>query len=1016
MTKRYISRAALIIAALGAASSSTAPVRAALAPDIARYSAPAPFGSLERAREMMQAGNWLGAIDALRALLRDKPALNDADREECDRLLALAMYEAGEPGCIEMLTAFAATYPASAATPEILRLRGDYYFFAHEFGQAAKMYAEADIDGLDSRTRSLYLFRLGVSQTKSGAFADARSTFRALRNFEAYADRADFYIAYLDYLNQNYRDAYNGFSRLEKKNFNLPGFQPEYYMAQIEYCSADYSRAAARALRLLNSSPEPELTPEMNRIAGESLFKTGHPEEARPFLIRYWDSCDQDPDKAIPTAIYSLGCILYSEGDTEAAARLMSFLADRPGELGQSANLYLGQCAVRDGDINSAAIKFERAYSMGINPAVSEAALYNYVAARTRGGNVPFSSSIPMLEDFLSSFPNSKFSPQVEEYLAAAYFNEKDYKQAMRSISRIKNPSAKVLAAKQKVAYELGAEYAANNAPDQAETYMKLAASMTDRDKAIARQALLWLADAEYAQGKFPQATNDYRAFIAAEKNSTNRTLAIYGLAYSLYRQGRYAQAASQFQEAMNASPKLDKTLYTDAVIRLADCLYYSGDSQSAIQSYSRAIDQGATDADYALLRRAMTHGSAGNQNAKIADLQLLLRNWPNSKWLPQALLEEGLAFTDLGDTKKAMSVFEQLSDQFPMSPEARKGTLNLAIAQVQAGDYQAADRAYKVVISRWPSSEEAQMASSDLRKIYAAQGNLHQLAAWLKTVPGAPQLDTNQIEQLAFDAAERALNDRADDTAQLEKYIRDYPDGKYLAQALYDLTDVYATAGRYADAITMADRLARTRPDASQTPAALLVKAEILESHFPDRKKEALSTWREVLSRGGADYSIDAFAGIMRTSSDPSERLDYARRLGRTGGLSTDLADQAALHEALALIDLRHPQEGRAILARLAQNPSTEAGARAAVELGLNYLNTGQTDQAEKILADFTDVGSPHAYWLARGFIALADVYKEKGKTSLAREYLSSLKANYPGSENDIREMIDSRLKSWKK
>ena len=65
--------------------------------------------------------------------------------------------------------------------------------------------------------------------------------------------------------------------------------------------------------------------------------------------------------------------------------------------------------------------------------------------------------------------------------------------------------------------------------------------------------------------------------------------------------------------------------------------------------------------------------------------------------------------------------------------------------------------------------------------------------------------------------------------------------------------------------------------------------------------------------------------------------------------------------------------------------------------------------------MEEFTDVGTPHQYWLARGFIALADAYHGLGKTYLAKEYLNSLNENYPATDDDIPSLISSRLKKWK-
>ena len=54
---------------------------------------------------------------------------------------------------------------------------------------------------------------------------------------------------------------------------------------------------------------------------------------------------------------------------------------------------------------------------------------------------------------------------------------------------------------------------------------------------------------------------------------------------------------------------------------------------------------------------------------------------------------------------------------------------------------------------------------------------------------------------------------------------------------------------------------------------------------------------------------------------------------------------------------------------------------------------------------------GSPHRYWVARGFILLSDIYSDTGKDLEAREYLEALRDNYPSSEPDIFMMIEQRL-----
>ena len=89
--------------------------------------------------------------------------------------------------------------------------------------------------------------------------------------------------------------------------------------------------------------------------------------------------------------------------------------------------------------------------------------------------------------------------------------------------------------------------------------------------------------------------------------------------------------------------------------------------------------------------------------------------------------------------------------------------------------------------------------------------------------------------------------------------------------------------------------------------------------------------------------------------------------------------------------------------------------GARAAFELAQYHFNAGNMKRTEAVINDFIDAGTPHSYWLARAFILLADVCHKRGDVFEARQYLESLRKNYPGNDDDIFKMIDSRLNSWK-
>ena len=94
-----------------------------------------------------------------------------------------------------------------------------------------------------------------------------------------------------------------------------------------------------------------------------------------------------------------------------------------------------------------------------------------------------------------------------------------------------------------------------------------------------------------------------------------------------------------------------------------------------------------------------------------------------------------------------------------------------------------------------------------------------------------------------------------------------------------------------------------------------------------------------------------------------------------------------------------------------LSKKPSTIYGAMSAVYLSQHYLDSKNYKKARSVVEELINSGTPHQYWLARGFIILSDINRAEGNTFEANEYLKTLQNNYPGNEADIFQMIEQRL-----
>ena len=78
-------------------------------------------------------------------------------------------------------------------------------------------------------------------------------------------------------------------------------------------------------------------------------------------------------------------------------------------------------------------------------------------------------------------------------------------------------------------------------------------------------------------------------------------------------------------------------------------------------------------------------------------------------------------------------------------------------------------------------------------------------------------------------------------------------------------------------------------------------------------------------------------------------------------------------------------------------------------------YYEDGRkiNDAIQAEIMEYIEMSTPHAYWLARSFVLLADLYAAQGKTMEAKQYLLSLQNNYSG-DDDIAGMISERLERF--
>ena len=968
-------------------------------------------GYFERGKQMYESHNYVGAIDQLEHV-KCLPA--DATlREQADYYIALSHFERGEEESLDMLQKFISDYPASPLATEAQLKIGNYYFYRGQWESALVSYSLVRNRALDLDSDEDLEYRRAYCNLRLGNYNEAERQYYELEHTARYGGASEFYKAYLEYAQGRYDEAQERFSHIPEGT--ELGYQSQYYLAQIDYHKKHYRQVIERGKALLDQQANDYFDAELNRLIGESYYHLDNDREARIYLRRYMDTPEGEPYR---TAAYTMGVLDYRDGNYQATVNDMLMVTDESDALTQSARLYLGQAKRQLGDINGANMAFEQAAMMDCDKSVKETAYYNYAVGVSKGARTPFDKSVDLFEDFLNQYPNSRYKDNVEGYLVDAYMSTTDYQRALTSINRIKKPGSKVLTAKQIVLYNMGVQALSNNRNNEAADYFKQAIAVGNYDKTALNESRLWLAEAQYRGGNYKEAAKYQQEYVkSTNKSDENYGIAQYNLGYSLLNQNRYAEAKTAFQNAI-ASKQLTNELSASAYQGIGQAQYYLKDFSGAQASYDQALKLDKnTSGDYSMYQKGIMMGLSHLYADEIAQMDALVKAYPKSDFAPQAMLEKGNAQAMLGKTEEALATYATLLKSYPKSVEARKGLLQTALVNKSIGKEDAAIDAYKKVIKDYPTSDEAQAAAEDMKLIYADRGQLAEFGKFLNSVPNAPKIDVNEVERLTFEAAEKAAIDAKPNIDKMQQYLKDYPAGAYAAKAKYYIARYHYGKGNYGEAMKAIDEALQGGGDASYAQDALAMRSDILTRQ--GKLDEALQSYKDLAERATSDDNRTlAQLGAMRVAKQMgnwNEVRQIAGTLLDRGGLTVSEEREVKLDRALAFAQVGNTKEAEAAFRALAQDPSNEYGAQASYELSRMQYEMGNYKGAEQTINELIDAGTSHNYWLAKSFLTLADVYYKQGNTAQARDYLQSLKKNYPGKEKDILDGIESRLNKWK-
>lgn len=977
------------------------------------YQFDAPNRLFVEGKELFSLKNYSGCIDKLEAY---KQHSTDADLiQEADYMLVYSAYEQGRPNAVELLKDYLDVYPASRHADEVNFLIGSAHFGQGEYQKAIFWFNESNIDMLSPEQQEAYCFRLAYSLLQIGDMEKARGYFARIEQIGTkYREASTYYVAYIDYATGKYNNALVEFTRLK----DLPDYKERslYYITQIYFIQNKYEKVISEGKELLASYPDSENNSEVYRIMGNAYYHLGNEDQAINMLSKYVSSTDSP----LRGDLYILGVCYYNKGNYSSAVNALGRTVRENDALSQNAYLYLGQSFLKLKDKNNARMAFEAAATSSFDKQVKEAAMYNYALLIHETAFTGFGESVTIFEDFLNDFPNSKYADKVNDYLVEVYLTTKNYQAALNSIDKIKHPSTKILEAKQDILFQLGTQAFTNMELDKAVDLFSRAISLGAYNLESRNDAYFWRGESYYRQGEYNKAISDYRTYLnnTRQRNTDMYALAHYNLGYSYFKLKEYGEALNRFRQYVNLESNQQTPAYADAYNRIGDCLFHNRQFAMAEENYTRAAQLQPSAGDYSVYQKGFLLGLQKDYKGKISVMDRLIREFPESQYVDDALFEKGRSYVLLDNNQAAAASFEQLMRDFPQSSLARKAGVQLGLIYFNDNQPEKAADAYKSVISNYPGSEEAKVALQDLKSVYIELNDINSFAAYANSLGGNVRFEVSEQDSLTYLAAEKLFmrGDNEGARRSLTNYLQTFPQGAFSSNANFYLASI-AFAKKDLEEAKRLFSLVLESGDTKFREESWARKAEI--EYLDKDYAAAMESFKHLQAVAENPENKEAAKlGLMRCAEligQPQEALLAANDLLKEPKLSPEIMSEARYVRAKAYISLKQENKALADLKEISKDTRTIHGAEAKYLLAQLYYDNKDDKNAETVLMNFIENGTPHQYWLARGFILLADIYIRQGDDFQARQYLTSLQNNYKG-DDEIAAMIEDRLGKLKK
>jgi tetratricopeptide (TPR) repeat protein len=653
-----------------------------------------------------------------------QPDLSALEKEDVDYYIALCRVMINNSDRLSLIK-YAQAYPQGNKLNLVYYELGNSWFLDNEFEKAVEYYKLVDKSFFSKPLVDELIYKMGYCLLNIGDMQAASEYFAMSKsddNFYKYS--ASYYSGYVDLENGNYDDAI--------ASLNLASMSADYkalvpYLLSKAYYEQGLFTELINYLKKINDFTELNNSDQIKFFEAESYFLLGGYDKAATCYEDYIIMNDLQVDQQV---LYRLAYCFYKSRNFDKALQYFHKLCSVNGEIGQLSNYYVGIIYFEQKKKLEALSCLKKAYEMStdLGNKIFEEIAFTY--AKLNYALNKFSVAIDVLEKLLKQGIQNKYANEannllfeISELITKSYLYTGNYGSAIEYINKLPHKEEAILKIYQQVTYKQGLDFIVKNQHDKALEIL-VESSKYSYDQELFINAKFWIAEIYSLQENYDQAISVYTSLLDSAGKNNLTTQVLYGLGYCYYNKQDYAAALNNFKKCVssNNSNYINKKVFRDAVLRLADCCYATKDYTKALKYYESSIASNY-ELDHSYYYEATIYSILGNIDKANTCLHYIIDRCKGSIFYDRALYERAHLHFKAGNYDLAISLFTAFINEKPHSTMLSTALMNRATAYINLNKKEEAISDYEKILKHFSNdAQSVQNALIELRKLVGAE------------------------------------------------------------------------------------------------------------------------------------------------------------------------------------------------------------------------------------------------------------------------------------------------------